>query len=152
MYNQYLQHHGVRGMHWGVRRNISSGLSNASSSFGNFRRNVNDNDVKTMLNQINSVNKGVINVVKNHDEKVSERAKESKSKRVSKKASEMSTKELQEVVNRMNLERQFASLNSGNQSNGKSKTMAALDTIGTVVTLASAAAGLYGTVKGITGR
>lgn len=136
-----LYHHGVLGMRWGVRRNNSSGSSGEPSRFGRFRRNVNVNDTMSMINNSKTLNNEAYKLVKN------------KSVNKHKKTAEqMTNKELQDAITRMNLEKQFSSLSAEKTTAGKISAMDVLDTVGTVLTIAGAAAGLYGTVKGVAGR
>lgn len=136
-----LYHHGVLGMRWGVRRNNSSGSSDGPSRFGRFRRNVNSNDVSSMINNTKTINNETSKIVKN---KAVNNHK--------KTAEQMSNKELQDAINRMNLEKQFSTLSAEKTTAGKISAMDVLDTVGTVLTIAGAAAGLYGTVKSVAGR
>ena len=64
----------------------------------------------------------------------------------------MTNKELQDAITRMNLEKQFSTLSAEKTTAGKISAMDVLDTVGTVLTIAGAAAGLYGTVKSVAGR
>nr|DAF18957.1 MAG TPA: hypothetical protein [Caudoviricetes sp.] len=141
MNNLYLQHHGVLGMRWGVRRNNSSGSSGEPSGFGRFRRNVNANDMVSMINNSRTINNETSKIVKNRS-----------TNKHKKTAEHMSNKELQDAINRMNLEKQFSTLSAEKTTAGKISAMDVLDTVGTVLTIAGAAAGLYGTVKSVSGR
>lgn len=136
-----LYHHGVLGMRWGVRRNNSSGSSGEPSRLRRFARNTNVNDVSSMINNTKTINNETSKIVKN---KAVNNHK--------KTAEQMTNKELQDAITRMNLEKQFSTLSAERTTAGKISAMNVLDTVGTVLTIAGAAAGLYGTVKGISGR
>lgn len=136
-----LYHHGVLGMRWGVRRNNSSGSSGEPSRLRRFARNTNVNDVSSMINNSKTINNETSRIVKNKTI--------SKHKKT---AEQMTNKELQDAINRMNLEKQFRTLSAEKTTAGKNSAMDVLDTVGTALTIAGAAAGLYGTVKGIAGR
>nr|DAN59157.1 MAG TPA: hypothetical protein [Caudoviricetes sp.] len=141
MSSPYLQHHGVLGMRWGVRRDNNSGSSGEPSRFGRFRRNVNVNDTMSMINNSKTLNNEAYKLVKN------------KSVNKHKKTAEqMTNKELQDAITRMNLEKQFSSLSAERTTAGKVSAMEALEAVGTVLTIAGAAASLYGTVKSVSGR
>ena len=56
MNNLYLQHHGVLGMRWGVRRDNNSGSSGEPSRLRRFARNTNVNDVSSMINNTKTIN------------------------------------------------------------------------------------------------
>lgn len=136
-----LYHHGVLGMRWGVRRNNSSGSSGEPSRLRRFARNTNVNDVSSMINNTKTINNETSKIVKNKS-----------ANKYKKTAEQMTNKELQDAINRMNLEKQFSTLSAEKTTAGKMSAMDVLDTVGTVLTIAGAAAGLYGTVKGIAGR
>jgi hypothetical protein len=141
MSNLYLQHHGVLGMRWGVRRDNNSGSSGEPSSFGRFRRNVNTNDVVSMI--------GDAKTISNESGKLTK--KNSVNKHM-KTAEQMSNKELQDAIARINLEKQFSAVSAEKTAAGKISATDVLDTVGTVLTIATAAVGLYGTVKSVSGR
>ena len=136
-----LYHHGVLGMRWGVRRNNSSGSSGEPSRLRRFARNTNVNDVSSMINNSKTINNETSRIVKNKTI--------SKHKKT---AEQMTNKELQDAITRMNLEKQFSTLSAERTTAGKISAMDVLDTVGTVLTIAGAAAGLYGTVKSVAGR
>lgn len=136
-----LYHHGVLGMRWGVRRNNSSGSSSEPSRLRRFARNTNVNDVSSMINNSKTINNETSRIVKNKTI--------SKHKKT---AEQMTNKELQDAITRMNLEKQFSTLSAEKTTAGKISAMDVLDTVGTVLTIAGAAAGLYGTVKSVAGR
>lgn len=141
MNNLYLQHHGVLGMRWGVRRDNNSGSSREPGRFGRFRRNLNVNDTMSMINNSKTLNNEAYKLVKN------------KSVNKHKKTAEqMTNQELQEAITRMNLEKQFSTLSAERTNAGKVSAMEALEAVGTVLTIAGAAASLYGTVKSVSGR
>lgn len=141
MNNLYLQHHGVLGMRWGVRRDNNSGSSREPGRFGRFRRNLNVNDTMSMINNSKTLNNEAYKLVKN------------KSVNKHKKTAEqMTNQELQEAITRMNLEKQFSTLSAERTNAGKVSAMEALEAVGTVLTIAGAAASLYGTVKNVSGR
>ena len=136
-----LYHHGVLGMRWGVRRNNSSGSSGEPSRLRRFARNTNVNDVSSMINNSKTINNETSRIVK--DKTISKHKKT---------AEQMTNKELQDAITRMNLEKQFSTLSAERTTAGKISAMDVLDTVGTVLTIAGAAAGLYGTVKSVAGR
>lgn len=136
-----LYHHGVLGMRWGVRRNNSSGSSGEPSRLRRFARNTNVNDVSSMINNSKTINNETSRIVKN--KAISKHKKT---------AEQMTNKELQDAITRMNLEKQFSTLSAEKTTAGKISAMDVLDTVGTVLTIAGAAAGLYGTVKSVAGR
>lgn len=136
-----LYHHGVLGMRWGVRRNNSSDSSGEPSRLRRFARNTNVNDVSSMINNSKTINNETSRIVKNKTI--------SKHKKT---AEQMTNKELQDAITRMNLEKQFSTLSAEKTTAGKISAMDVLDTVGTVLTIAGAAAGLYGTVKSVAGR
>lgn len=141
MNNLYLQHHGVLGMRWGVRRDNNSGSSREPGRFGRFRRNLNVNDTMSMINNSKTLNNEAYKLVKNKS-----------INKHKKTAEQMTNQELQEAITRMNLEKQFSTLSAERTNAGKVSAMEALEAVGTVLTIAGAAASLYGTVKNVSGR
>lgn len=94
MDSNYIEHHGIFGMHWGVRKNSGESGSSTSSSVKSHESN--DSDTTR-------------NSVKRESTKSSETS-------IKKTASNMSDDELRTVVNRINLERQYKDLTTPKES------------------------------------
>jgi|SRR5262245_15864714 len=93
--DEFLAHYGVKGMHWGVRRNRPSGGGSSNPS---------------------TATKPKPKPRQSADATAAKKLKE-KSKHGG--ADSLSNKELQTLVTRMNLEKQYSKLNEGDVSKGK---------------------------------
>ena len=94
MDSNYIEHHGIFGMHWGVRKNSGESGSSTSSSVKSHESNESDNTKKSLKKESDI------------DSKTS----------IKKTASNMSDDELRTVVNRINLERQYKDLTTPKES------------------------------------
>lgn len=99
---EFLEHFGIKGMRWGVRRETSNGDETPSiGSHLKFRRKpqtIHDSDASSDF----------------------QKAKEAKLKMKEKGASSLSNKEMQDLVNRMNLEKQLSTLTAKDKSQYRS--------------------------------
>lgn len=144
MYNE-LSHHGVKGMHWGIRRyqnydgtrigagkkvkrKVGSAVDYASSS--KTQKVVRESS--NINNNLKSINKTV-------------------GRRTAKKTdlSSMSDQELQRAVNRMNLERNYLQLTHGNTSKGAAYVENVLDFAGDVLAVTGSAAAIAVSIKAL---
>ncbi len=111
--NDILAHHGVKGMRWGVRR---SGLN-----IGKVFVEKDDGTKRTTRTGFVTSKKPKRKAPTSEDFK---RAQVAKSKVVKGKTHALSNDELQALVKRMNLEKQFKDLNSKQGSDNKAKAVA----------------------------
>lgn len=128
-----LQHHGVKGQKWGVRRTPQQ-LGHETTSGD--RRQLSDKELKYLK-------KGVDNVgtqVNNTKTKRYSKNKKANDERIREDLSKMSDKELKDMVNRLNMEERYVQVMSSRYTEtGKSRTDRLLDNIGTAVTVTSSA-------------
>ena len=126
--NDELYHHGVLGMRWGVHRNrtASNYARIAESSRG----------TSSALNSSS-------NAVKNASHIGSIR----KASKASKEASTMSNQELQERINRMNLERNYTTLKSADTSAGRAYASEILSAAGNIAAITASVATVAAIVK-----
>lgn len=171
MNNNTLRHHGIRGQRWGVRRfqnqdgsltdsgrrrlgqisdnsrkvsfDENSGRINGES--GNLRR-ARSGIHQTVANDYNnasSIARSAGNISKNASNIAKQSASNKRQKEMQKiDVSKMSNKELQEAINRMNLERSYKSLSTENVSSGRDYVSSALSTVGDVLAIGSSVAGI----------
>lgn len=121
-----LQHHGIKGMKWGVRRTpeqLQRTKSHIDTASGM---------VKEAKNINNSVSK-IRSTVKRKD------------------LSKMSDQELRDRVNRMNLEQQFSQLSSGKVSKGESYVRNTLEIAGSALAVTSSAIAIAVGIKQLRG-
>lgn len=121
-----LQHHGIKGMKWGVRRTPEQ-LQRTKNHIDTA-----SNMVKEAKNINNSVSK-IRSTVKKKD------------------LSKMSDQELRDRVNRMNLEQQFSQLSSGKVSKGESYVRNTLEIAGSALAVTSSAIAIAVGIKQLRG-
>lgn len=106
-----LYHHGVKGMKWGVTKNVATGVSNAASS-----------------------SSGIINSVSNI-------SKTASSKKYDNSLSQMSDQELNKRLNRLNMEKNYKTLLSEKRtSRGATYAKEALSIVGNVAAITASVA------------
>lgn len=116
-----LQHHGVLGMRWGVRR---------------FRQKAKIGDYQGMLGNAKTINDGAAKTVKRRG-----------IKKYAIDAKGMSDDELRTVNNRMNMEKQFVQLSSEQINTGRATVKDVIEGVGTAISMTTAALTLYSTIK-----
>ena len=137
--NDNLQHHGIKGQKWGVRRyqNKDGSLTPAGNkrygSKENFEKQYPE-DVKKSMNKAKSgLNKasGAVDKAKNINDKMAKKANE---EQIKKDVSKMSDQELQKIVNRLNMEERYKQvMNSRAAENGKNNVGKVLEYAGTAL-------------------
>lgn len=124
MDNNTLQHHGIKGMKWGVRKI----------------------DAKTVAGTSGSASKGFEGGSKAAGA-IGNMAGRKPSKKVQKELKEMSDQELRSRINRMQMEQQYASLNPNTIQRGASFAKSLLEVGAGVATIAGSAASIYMLLK-----
>lgn len=133
----YLQHHGVKGMKWGVRRDRLT----TSSGDGKIRVQRQKRDA---VNDLRTTKKIVDNAstVINESRKLSNVTINTKAaKQINKNVSQMSDQELKNVVNRLNMEERYTQVMSQRAiiNSGKARIDRILDGAGTALAISSSA-------------
>lgn len=126
MENVALQHHGIKGMKWGVRRTpeqLSRTKSHIDAASG-------------MVKEAKNINNSVSNI---------------RSTIKKKDLSKMTDQELRDRVNRMNLEQQFSQLSSNKISKGENYVRNTLEIAGSTLAVASSAIAIAVGIKQLKG-
>ena len=142
--NNELQHHGVKGQKWGVRRfqNSDGSLTND----GKKRYSSDDfKDAKKKVDKGKDVVDGAVKAKKKAAEKEHE-------KKIKKDLSEMSDQELRDIVNRLNMEERYTQvMKSRGVEQGKSRVDKILEYAGTALTIGSSALSIAIAIKELKG-
>ena len=127
-----LRHHGIKGQKWGVRR-----FQNADGSLtATGRKRYGTDDLKDSLDKLNKAD-SLINTAKKYQ---AEKDHKEYNDKIKTDLSKMSDKELQQVVNRMNLEERYTQvMKSREKDAGESAAMKWLNIAGTVTTVSASA-------------
>lgn len=142
-YGQELYHWGILGMKWGERR-----YQNEDGTYteeGKARRRRDTAKYEARKNAIDRT-RDLTNSSKNLVNKIPN--KKSKNEDLSK----LTNKDLQDYINRYNLEKQYKEItNSKSTNHGKELTLQILDIAGDVLSVAGSAAALYLSLRAIKG-
>ena len=160
-----LQHHGIKGMRWGVRRYRNDDGSLTAAGQKRYDRDQRENAGKKKGNKVAQADpnrwvrediersKRLTDSTKQLNQELSN-AVNRKSRKTNPKMdlSEMSDKELRERINREFMERQYNDLmNPVRVSRGKEFAQQALEVTGTVLGVASSALGIALAIKELKG-
>ena len=136
-----LQHHGVKGQKWGVRRTPQQ-LGHETTSGD--RRQLSDKELKYLKKSVDTVGTQVDNTKTKRYSK----NKKANDERIREDLSKMSDKELKDMVNRLNMEERYVQVMSSRYTEtGKSRTDRLLDNIGTAITVTSSALSIAIAIK-----
>ena len=131
-----LRHHGIKGQKWGVRR-----FQNADGSLtADGRKRYGTDDLKDSLDKLNKADSFINTAKKYQSEKDRKEHNNKVNNKIKSDLSKMSDKELQQVVNRLNLEERYTQvMKSREKDAGESAAMKWLNVAGTVVTVSASA-------------
>lgn len=130
-----LYHYGVLGMKWGIRRTpeqLGHETNGQKKSKKQKNREINTVETKQLVAAQNiSKDLGkVVTALKQYESESTSRKKTKLRESQRQKASEMTNKELQELIQRMSLEDQYANLSSNRMAVGKTYTDEILSGVG----------------------
>ena len=137
--NDNLQHHGIKGQKWGIRRyqNKDGSLTPAGNKRYGSKENFEKQYPEDVKKSINKAKSGMSNAsdavdkAKNINNKMVKKANE---ERIKKDVSKMSDQELQKIVNRLNLEERYKQvMNSRAAEEGKNNVGKVLEYAGTAL-------------------
>lgn len=128
-----LQHHGIKGQKWGVRRYQKSDGSLTSEG----KKRYSDGEYKQALEKVKAADK----VVKSVSKAKSDMDAKAYEKQLKYDLSKMSDKELQQAVNRLNMEERYAQVMTQRKrlEAGESRINKVLDMAGTALSGAATA-------------
>ncbi len=169
-YNDYIYHSGIKGMHWGERRyqnrdgsltpagrkryGSKSGSADGSESLSDrlFNKTIKRGKDKEPLSPAEKISSDASNVFSNASQAYKNMSNYKNNKKVKKGIDSLSNKELQELITRMDLERQYKSLTSERIKEGKDNVNAVLSTVGNLVAVGSSIVGIATTIKKLKGE
>ena len=127
-----LRHHGIKGQKWGVRR-----FQNADGSLtASGRKRYGTDDLKDTLDKVNKAD----SLIKTAKKYQADKDHKEYNNKIKSDLSKMSDKELQQVVNRLNLEERYTQvMRSREKDAGESAVMKWLNVAGTVTTVSATA-------------
>ena len=140
-----LRHHGIKGQKWGVRR-----FQNADGSLtASGRKRYGTDDLKDTLDKVNKAD----SLIKTAKKYQSEKDHKDYNNKIKSDLSKMSDKELQQVVNRLNLEERYTQvMRSREKDAGESAVMKWLNVAGTVTTVSASAIAIAIQMKQLMGK
>ena len=128
-----LRHHGIKGQKWGVRRYQKS--DGSLTPIGKLRYG-SSKDYQELSDQVNKAD-SLIKTAKKYQQEKDHREYEAKIKT---DLSKMTDKELQQIVNRMNMEERYTQvMRSREKDAGESAAMKWLNVAGTITTVSASA-------------
>ena len=152
MHTNELYHHGILGQKWGVRRyqNPDGTLTDAGKKRKKnadywLTPSVKAGKDKAPISPAEKVTKGASQVIENASDIV---GTVSKLKQNNMDLSSMSSKDLQDAINRMNLERQYRSLTEADTKRGYETATDILAVTGSLVGITAGVLGIIGAIKG----
>ena len=130
-YNYYdgneLYHHGVKGMKWGVRR--------TPAQLGHDTGRIDLQKTKKKVDAAGTI----VNETRNINNTASKKAQKKAQKQKLSEAKIMSDQELRDRVKRLNMEQQYVRMSTEQMNAGRSNVNSVLNSVGTVVNVASSA-------------
>ena len=140
-----LRHHGIKGQKWGVRR-----FQNADGSLtADGRKRYGTDDLKDTLDKVNKAD----SLIKTAKKYQAEKDHKEYNNKIKSDLSKMSDKELQQVVNRLNLEERYTQvMKSREKDAGESAVMKWLNVAGTVTTVSASAIAIAIQMKQLMGK
>lgn len=136
MYQDYLMHHGTKGMKWGIRKDKQNSRGNRRNNKNHSRNNKKNNQSNDEPNILND-STGVIRALDKY--KQNKQAYE-EHQSLLKETKQYSDSELRRMTNRLILENNYINAKSNQNRVSNTKVNDILDVVGSTVKLAGSAA------------
>ena len=141
MADEYIYHHGIQGMRWGVRKNIYGPPISPE-----MKTTKQINQLKTTKATLDSSG----NIVR-ESKNINSAVRSARTTAKYKEAESLTDQELKDRVARMNLEQQYSNLSAAKTSKGQAYVQNTLDVAGSVLAIAGSAAAIALAVKQLKG-
>ena len=140
-----LQHYGIEGMRWGVRRRSNSGSTTARERVKNIKNKVVSNSGKSLVDNMSKTATNISNL-----DKSMLSAQKSKNKNID--LSEITDEDLKKAITRFTLENQYKNaIAESNVSAGRMRASAILDVGGSALAVTGSALGIALAIKSLKG-
>lgn len=151
MSNVYIQHYGIKGMKWGVRRNYTDNSTGGTYGPKPPKKRTSVEDLKSTKKIIDNTS-DTINQTKKINNEINNMKSDSRKKKnqaqIKYDLDSMSDKELQQVVNRLNMEERYSSvMNSRYTDTGKNRVDTILNYSGAALAIGSSALSIALAIK-----
>lgn len=138
MNNNYLQHYGKKGMRWGVRR------ASTETHGPQPKKTISKDDYRSVKKTVDES----ANIVESGRKINNTIGKKRNDKSIKEDVTKMSDKDLQQAVNRLNMEERYTQVMGSRAANtGKDRAGKILDNAGTVLAIGSSALSIMIAVK-----
>lgn len=147
-YSDELFHWGIKGQKWGIRRYQNEDGTLTKEGKQRYRVNSVGEYRKRQLDSAKSVSETAGNMTGRAAD-ILRKKNNKESYKVDEKIKKMSDEELRRKINRIQMERQYASLTSGDKNQGRARAIEILETTGTIVGIVGGAFGIAATIKNL---
>lgn len=149
-YGNDLYHWGIKNQKWGIRRYQNKDGTLTEEGKQRYRVNSVDEYRKRQLEGGKNISDTASNITgKTAD--IIRRKRNKESYKVDDKIRKMSDDELRKRINRIQMERQYASLTSSERNGGRERAIEILETTGSIIGIVGGTLGIAATIKSLMG-
>lgn len=152
-----LYHHGIKGQKWGVRRFqnpdgtlTAAGKKRKATAEALITQNIKGGKDKPPVSPLEKITKNTGDVARSASNIVNTASKMKNKGKINEDIKNMSDVELKKRIERMNLEKQYASLRNETINAGSNKVSDILSIVGETVTIGSSIVGTAAIIYGLT--